>query len=323
LIGALHASVRETAYGLTQTRMQNGFTGTDPTAEFIDLPSASSRELVELSGDLGTQFGRVFDFPYFGFDKIKHTIEPTLDYRYIPPVDQSDLPVFDGIDRINKRSMFTYGVASRLLGRSASEQDGDHGDITELLRVSATQSYDFLRDIPPVSNFNETTGTPLEPGTGDHFSDIDFALRVNPNRVTSVRAFATYDVSDNQLSSTTIGIRLRQPERILDQEIRPRLVTRATLNVEYRFITENILQLLDSSIALPITDRIAALYAMRYDINAGTFLENYIGMRLLSSCDCWALNIGMTQTRNPNEFQVQAQFTLAGLGAPIGGLSQY
>jgi lipopolysaccharide assembly outer membrane protein LptD (OstA) len=164
----------------------------------------------------------------------------------------------------------------------------------------------------------------LNPQTGDHFSDIDFSLRANPSGVTSVRAYATYDASDNQLSSATIGIRLKQPERVFGQVVRPRLITRATFNVEYRFITENILQLLDSSVALPITDRIAGLYAMRYDINAGTFLENYIGLRLLSSCDCWALNLGMTQTRNPNEFQLQAQFTLAGLGnAPIGGLRQY
>jgi len=327
VFGALHAALRETAYGLTQNRMENGFTGTNPAAAFIDLPSASSRELVELNGELGTQFSRVFSFPYFGLDKIKHTIEPTLDYRYIPPVDQSDLPVFDGIDRINKRSMFTYGVASRLLGRTASEAEteteGERGEVFELMRLSATQSYDFLRDIPPVAQFDETTGAPQEPGTGNHFSDIDFALRVNPSRVTSIRAYATYDASDNQISSTTIGIRLRQPERILGEEIRPRLITRATFNVEYRFITENILQLLDSSVALPITDRIAALYAMRYDINAGTFLENYIGVRLLSSCDCWALNVGFTQTRNPNEVQVQAQFTLAGLGAPVGNLRQY
>jgi lipopolysaccharide assembly outer membrane protein LptD (OstA) len=165
---------------------------------------------------------------------------------------------------------------------------------------------------------------PLNPETGDHFSDIDFALRVNPNRVTSVRAYATYDPSDSELSSATIGIRLKQPQKIFGEAIRPRLITRATFNVEYRFITDNILQLLDSSVALPITERIAGLYAMRYDINAGTFLENYIGVRLLSSCDCWALNLGMTQTRNPNEFQVQAQFTLAGLGdVPIGGLRQY
>ena len=164
---------------------------------------------------------------------------------------------------------------------------------------------------------------PSNPSPGDHFSDIDFALRVNPSPVTSVRAYTTYDTSENELSSATLGIRLRQPERVLDEEIRPRLLTRATFNVEYRFITDNILQLLDSSVALPITDRIAALYAMRYDINVGSFLENYIGLQLLSSCDCWALNLGVIQTRNPNEVQVQAQFTLAGLGSAPGGLRQY
>src|SRR5262249_32484588 len=319
----LPAALREPAYGLTQARMANGFTGTNAAAGFIDLPSGSSRELVELGGNVGTQFERVFDFPYFGLDKIKHTIEPSLEYVYIPPVDQSDLPVFDGIDRINKRSMFTYGIASRLLGRTATEDAGERGDVFELVRLSATQSYDFLRDIPPVAQFDETTGAPQNPEPGNHFSDIDFALRINPSPVTSVRAFATYDASDNQISSTTVGIRLRQPARVFGEELRPRLITRATFNVEYRFITENVLQLLDSSVALPITDRIAALYAMRYDINAGTFLENYVGVRLLSSCDCWALNVGMTQTRNPNEFQVQAQFTLAGLGAPVGRLRQH
>jgi hypothetical protein len=119
LFGSLQASGRETAYSLTQTRMQDGFTGTNPAAGQISLPSGSSRELVELRGDLSTEFDRVFDFPHFGLDKLKHTIEPMVEYLYIPPVDQSDLPVFDGIDRINKRSMFTYGFASRLLGRSA------------------------------------------------------------------------------------------------------------------------------------------------------------------------------------------------------------
>ena len=215
LFGALHAAVRETAYGLTQTAWKTASPARIRRPGSSICPSASSRELVELSGELGTQFGRVFDFPYFGLDKIKHTIEPTLDYRYIPPVDQSDLPVFDGIDRINKRSMFTYGVASPAARpQRLRAEDGERGEVIELMRLSATQSYDFLRDIPPVAQFDQTTGTPLEPGQGDHFSDIDFALRVNPSRVTSIRAFATYDASDSQISSTTVGIRLRQPERI-------------------------------------------------------------------------------------------------------------
>jgi LPS-assembly protein len=321
--GALQGGFRETAYGLTQNKMFGGFTGTDPAAGEVFLPSGSSRELFDVHGEVGTELGRVYDFHYFGLDKLKHTIEPTVEYLYIPPVDQSDLPVFDGIDRINRRSLLTYGIATRLLGRTEGSTESQRGEVFELVRLSATQSYDFIRTIPPTTNPQSGALASVPPG--DHFSDIDFALRVNPNPVTSIRAYATYDTSENELSSATVGIRLREPQQVFGKDIRPRLLTRATFNVEYRFITDNIVQLLDSSIALPITDRIAALYAMRYDINAGSFLENYVGMRLLSSCDCWALNVGMTQTRNPNEFQVQAQFTLAGLGnAPgNGGLRNY
>ncbi|HSP97467.1 MAG TPA: LPS assembly protein LptD [Candidatus Dormibacteraeota bacterium] len=324
VFGSVRAAFRETAYGLTENTMAGGFTGQNLVdGPFIDLPSGNSREIFELHGSLGTQFERVFDFPYFGLDKLKHTVEPELDYLYVPDVTQSDLPVWDGIDRINERSLITYGFATRLLGRSAASEDGERGEVFELGRLSIAQSYDPSRDIPPTSNLS-VTGQPLNPGQGNHLSDIDLAVRVNPGPITSVRAYTTYDTSQNNFSSATLGIRLTEPFRALDPSGRRRLFTRASFAVEYRFITDSILQLLDSSIALPVTDRIALLYNMRYNIDAGTFLENYAGLRLLSSCNCWALNIGVTDTRNPNEFQLQAQFTLAGLGAPpTGGFQAY
>jgi LPS-assembly protein len=324
LFASLHGAFRETAYGLTQNTMQNGFTGEDPATGEIMLPSTSSRQIFELRGDVGTQVSRVFDFPYFGFDKVKHTIEPLVKYMYIPPVNQDDLPVFDGIDRINKRSLVTYGVMSRLYGREESDSLDKHGEVRELADISATQSYDFLRQIPPTTRLDDVSGQPIDPQPGNNFSDIDFAVGINPTTVTTIGGTATYNPEDNRLSSASAGIRFREPHRVFGQDIRPRLLTRASLNVQYRFITDNIVQLLDSTFALPITDRIAGLYTMRYDINVGSFLENYIGVRLLSSCDCWALNLGLTQTRNPNEVQVHAQFTLAGLGnSKLGGLRDY
>jgi len=325
LFGTVRAAFRETAYGLTENEMSGGFTGADPTAPEIDLPSGSSREIFDVRGTVGTEVARIYDFPHFGLDKLRHTIEPQVEYLYVPPVDQSDLPVFDGIDRINKRSLFTYGFESRLLARTAVAADAKKGgDVYELTRLSIAQSYDVLRDIPPTTNINDVTGEPIDPQPGDHFSDIDVALRVNPGPITQVRAYATYDANEGDLSSATIGVRLKEPVRALDPSMRPRLFTRASFTVEYRYITDNILQFLDSTIALPVTDRIAGLYAIRYDILNGRFLENYAGLRLLSSCDCWALNLGFTQTTNPNELQLQAQFTLAGLGAgPIGGPGSY
>ena len=325
LFGSVRAAFRETAYGLSENTMAGGFTGQNLIdGPFIDLPSGSSREIAELHGAVGTQVERVFDFPYFGLDKLKHTVEPQIDYLYVPNVGQSDLPVWDGIDRINERSTFTYGFATRLLGRSAPRPDGDRGEVFEIARLSLAQSYDPTRDIPPTSQL-DVTGQPVNPGQpGDHLSDIDLALRVNPGPITSIRAYTTYDTSENTVSSATLGVRLTEPFRQFDPAGRRRLFTRASFAVEYRFITDSILQLLDSSVALPVTDRLALLYTMRYDIDAASFLENYAGLRLLSSCDCWTLNVGITDTSNPNEVQIQAQFTLAGLGAsPSSGFQAY
>lgn len=322
--GSIRGAFRETAYGLSENQMAGGFTGQNLVdGPFIDLPTGSSREIFELHSGVSTQFERVFDFPYFGLDKLKHTVEPELDYLFVPDVTQSDLPVWDGIDRINERNLITYGFATRLLGREAATSERDRGQVFELMRLAIQQSYDPSREIPPTSQLNPTTGQPTNPGQpGDHLSDIDLSLRVNPGPVTAIRAYTTYDTSQNNISSATIGLRLTEPFRALDPSGRRRLFTRANFAVEYRFITDSILQLLDSSIALPVTDRIALLYTMRYDIDANTFLENYAGVRLLSSCNCWALNVGFTDTRNPNEVQLQAQFTLAGLGAPPGSSFQ-
>ncbi|MBX3026058.1 LPS-assembly protein LptD [bacterium] len=326
VFGSVRAAFRETAYGLTQNQMAGGFTGQNLVdGPYIDLPSGNSRELFELHGTVGTQLERVFDFPYFGLDKLKHTVEPELDYLFIPDVTQSNLPVWDGIDRINERNLITYGFATRLLGRTAASTDGERGEVFELGRLALQQSYDPSRDIPPTSQLNPTTGQPTNPGKpGDHLSDIDLSLRVNPGPITSIRAYTTYDTSQNNISSATVGLRLTEPFRRFDEAGRRRLFTRASFAVEYRFITDSILQLVDSSVALPLTDRIALLYTMRYNIDSDTFLENYAGVRLLSSCNCWALNLGVTDTSNPNEVQVQAQFTLAGLGnSPGGGFQAY
>ena len=48
---------------------------------------------------------------------VKHTIEPVVSYAYVPVVDQSQLPIFDETDRIEPRSLFTYGVVSRFYGK--------------------------------------------------------------------------------------------------------------------------------------------------------------------------------------------------------------
>jgi hypothetical protein len=44
-------------------------------------------------------------------------------------------------------------------------------------------------------------------------------------------------------------------------------------------------------------------------------LSTEYGVRLKSPCDCWAADLGITNSTNPNEVQIQFQLTLGGLGS--------
>lgn len=322
--GLVQASVGGTGYQLTNSEMKCGFSGTDcPSVngalageEFgitvdeneVDLPSRSARGIFELRGDLGSGVSRVFEFPFLGIAKLKHTIEPRVRYLYVPHVGQDDLPVFDTLDRINQRNLFAYGLASRLLARRDAE-----GEVYELVRLSVLQAYDFSREIPGVG-----LNAPA-----NHFSDVDFDFRVNPSPKTAVLFRSSYDTGDGELASVTTGVRLREPFGEADPTGRIRLFTRTTFNTAYRFVrdngidpdTNNEVQQLDTSVMLRLTSRIGFLYASRYDIRGTRFLDNHFGLRLLSACNCWGLDVGVTDKSNPNEIELRAQLTLVGLGS--------
>ena len=124
LNGSLNFQVRETAYHLndteflvpTPTPTPAGVTG-PPATPVPKLDKSPTRELYQASAVLGTQIARVFDVGGEHVQKLKHTIEPEVDYLFVPDVQQNDLPVYDFVDRINRRNLFTYGFTSRLLAK--------------------------------------------------------------------------------------------------------------------------------------------------------------------------------------------------------------
>ncbi|HLY37691.1 MAG TPA: LPS assembly protein LptD, partial [Candidatus Binatia bacterium] len=174
LQGSLTGQVRETAYHLTDTQQvafavpdcqpngklpngkpcnfpdtqfQSGFT-TAPRFALSDLATDHTRELADVQGQVGTGFERVYDFKHLGLDKLKHTLEPEVQYLFVPPLDRSfdsanttvdcgkligGTPgrrchvqlfgagyLFDERDAINRRNFVSWGITSRLLGRAAT-----------------------------------------------------------------------------------------------------------------------------------------------------------------------------------------------------------
>jgi LPS-assembly protein len=123
--------LRETVY-----RSNNDRTGT--------FEGWKSRETLEANAQISTEFYRVYDAEslpkisnLFKVAKWMHTIEPTISYQYSPRVNQSDLPVFDEVDRIPYTNQITYGVTQRLVGKPEGASSG----ASEYAKLKIFQSY--------------------------------------------------------------------------------------------------------------------------------------------------------------------------------------
>ena len=141
--GSLRVTGRETAYHMTS--QEAGLSSlTTP-----HLHGNHTRETVQFEANLGTRFSRVFDIRWGRLLKLQHVVEPEVTYLYAPFVDQEDLPLYDSLDRINKRNAFIYGVTNRFLGKFQTVQSDDDvavggTEIRELARLTVEQAYDPL-----------------------------------------------------------------------------------------------------------------------------------------------------------------------------------
>ncbi|HYD48293.1 MAG TPA: LPS assembly protein LptD, partial [Terriglobales bacterium] len=297
--GSVRGSVRETAYHLIQRDDVDG----------RRYDRSDSREMFQLQAQVGTALSRIYPLRQFGIDKVKHTIEPIAEYLYVPSIDQSELAFFDRIDRINRRNLATAGVTTRLIGK-ASPEEGEAPPLAgegmrELGRLWLMQSVDFDRRIAQIDDFEDR-------GAADHFSDIDFGGHINPSRSLSLRFQSHVDTGDGELSGTTVGFFVQDWR---EQPQDRRLLTRTSAGVSYRFLTQDILQEINANAVIGVTRWLGLFYAARYDLLETRFLDNHFGLRLVSTCDCWALDIGVTDRSNPNELEARVQLTLVGLGS--------
>ena len=357
--GSLY-NLRENKFPISAASVDNGTMAEDGEAEengeseeeamqmFGEFPSSSNRFVPEINFRLGSVVEKVFSLGSenvlrkigelgrlgrgHSLERVKHTIEPIVKYKYVPDVDQSDNPQFDSLDRLAERNVVTYGVTQRILGRYLPrdpyiygieeiaprvsdignlrsrrpldrelsfgfEPPADpsefralrRGAITELARLSLSQSYDLNAEDNSNSNF-ETDST----------SDLDADLLLFPNEYVRLRARADYDVNDSMFSAYTLegqftsarGDSLRNRFRSVDQQLRQ----------------------LETSAELKITDFLKLGYYSRYDSLNSEFIEQKGGIRISSKCRCWVFDLDVTDKSNPNETKFAFNITLVGLG---------
>jgi LPS-assembly protein len=258
-----------------------------------------SRETFETGVEMATELYRVYegtDFPrvsnLFKVAKWMHTIEPKIGYRFIPRIDQDDLPLFDEVDRIPFTSQITYGFTQRLVGKPV--KGGTEAGPYEYAKLNIFQSYS-LGD--PFSRDSK--------GKGRFFSDIQGELwwYFKPYITAQLdAAFNPYEGNLNGINSSII-LRDRRKDAFL---------------VSYRY-TKDFSQGLNVYGRVKTIEPLYFYGAVLYNFLDDTRVESIYGAEYQSQC--WTLGLNIedkgaspdgTQRR---EFKFNVYLNLLGLGS--------
>lgn len=342
LASALSVGFRTTMYNLDDRL--------DPESS-VELAADQDRQVWNFSYGVGTSIERVYDLePGTWLSRVtsnglkargtelvrlKHTVEPQVSYLYVPDVSQDDLPLYDSLDRIREKSLVVYGFTSRLYGKFAgpsgsagpipdleprleelpvdqtngvlgelgsdwttpfggAEVSSRSGSIREIANVVVRQGYDYKEDVE--DNDPDREG----------FSDVYARLGLFPSRYAGLIFDTNYGIEGGGVSSWGIQHHLKRDRG-------------DAVRVRYSFIDSTStggdeLSQLEGQVEVKLTDRLKLGYYARYDETDREFIDSSVGLRVLSSCNCWHLDLGYTDKLNPDREQVTLRLTFAGLG---------
>ncbi len=281
---------RETFY-----RNYNDHTGT--------FEGWKSRETFQANAQVSAEFYRVYDAETFSMisdflkvSKWMHTIEPTVSYQYSPPVNQSDLPIYDAIDRIPYTNQITYGFTQRLLGRP----EGTSSGVFEYAKLKIFQSY----SIGDPSWYNPLYIDP--DGKKRSFSDIEGQLWFNFNPYLSAYADTELDPYRGSFDAFNLTMRAR--------DLRNDAVAVGYANV--RSTTGSFDEInLDARMKI-----IAPLYlfgSYYYNLLAGTWVQWIVGAEYQTQC--WSAGFMLTNINRSGavkkELKFNFYFNLLNLGS--------
>lgn len=352
--GDVQPSIRVSRYDLTDNKQLN-FDATGNQVASTVFENTSDRVVPGFNGKLGTAFERVFEVSKDSVFKeiaelgaqgraeqlvrLKHTIEPEVNYLFVPRVVQDENPLFDGLDHLAHKNVVTYQLTQRLFARYNPRDEYIYGieeatpDVRDLGSLLSTSPLDeryswgsselFGGRLVPVTlrkgSLKELVTLSLKQSydigaqrsdaldAPDPFSDFQVGLSLYPNEYVAMHAGTQYNVKQGRVKQFQVENQLRDKR---GDELR----------LYFSFVENPVSQQaearqIESNLNVRLSERFKLGYYTRYDGIAGEFLENRIGLRISSAChQCWVFDILYSELLNPNETKVGFNIVLAGLG---------
>ncbi len=139
--------------------------------------------------EVSTTLLKVYNFTGSKIAKLKHSIEPTIYYQYIPDVDQDEFPIFEPLNNFYERNAVTYSLTNRFTGKLL-QPDNSYSE-AELGYLRVSQTY-YITD-PGLTWYYEGYN-------GHDYSDILTELRLRLTSFAFLRSTVNYNPYDNNLS---------------------------------------------------------------------------------------------------------------------------
>ncbi|MEA2559505.1 MAG: LPS-assembly protein [Acidobacteriota bacterium] len=142
---------------------------------------------------VGPSFSRIFNGG-FGFDKLKHVVEPRWTYTYLGEIDdRGEVPLFDEVDSLRSTNQGRIALVNRLLAKPKGE--GTSAREVFLFELARRISFDDKQPLETSNNgLVQSTEGPLEA-----------LVRVNPTERTSVKFEANYSTLFSNIASTELS----------------------------------------------------------------------------------------------------------------------
>jgi LPS-assembly protein len=171
--------------GARATFYDQGATTTEPT----------ERKYTYAGADLNARFSRVYGQDQeSGIGRVRHSIEPTVSYSYIPRIKQGDIPHLDSVDDVKAENVATLALINRLTARY---KDGPTVRTFDLMVFRLSESY----DLDAARNTSLSNAQPR--------SEVTAELAVKTPKILTVSANANYNTYTERLSSSSESVSVK------------------------------------------------------------------------------------------------------------------
>jgi len=237
--------------------------------------STLNRNMYDVKVDLSSEIYHIFNLNGEGVQRIKHTVMPQIIYDYIPEKDQSEFPLFDSLDRIERKNIIKYSLTNTLTSKSGTPTENRATPPTDKLvnddrYEPLTHTYNQfcwfkLEQIYDIDKANEDDPEP--------FSPINIRLQIFPRKYFAIDADADWSHYDSAFRSRNIALTLWDPRG-------------DKLFVSHRYkidASESVY----TDLHLKISDSLSVVAEYERDIFNGNNLKS--GLGFLYETQCWSL----------------------------------